>query len=565
MRRGGDRGRRRWLTRERAAVATIAFAALAVLLVALPVVGARAPVGRFAVSTESALSSREAVSILRRGGNAVDAAVTAALVAGVASPTSSGIGGGGFALVYRSDTGKVRVLDFRETAPAGVDASAFERRPLPDAERGHLAGVPGEVAGLFALHREHGKLPWREVVAPAVRAARQGFSINPHVAMVLGFMGDRLRIDPSLEALYFAPGKGPRAAGARVRNPALGKTLERIGAEGPAAFYTGPVAAEIARAASDHGSAMTPEDLAGYMPRERTPLVLDWEGYRVYTMPPPSAGGMMLVQTLSLFSRAELQKFGFGSGAYLHMLAEAARGAVADRMRHLGDPDHHAVDVDRLVAPGRMARRKASLGVDRTHALPRFGLEEHGTHHIVTADAAGNVVSLTTTVNRPFGARIVASGSGVVLNDELNDFTQQTDVGIFGMKESPNRPRPGARPVSSMTPTIVTRDGNPVLALGGSGGLTIGTNVTQVAVSLLTFGTDPDEALRADRFSIPSERGTVSLAKGAPEALVRDLEWRGEIVTTRRFEAHAVQLIAIEGDKKRPAADPRKNGSALAE
>jgi gamma-glutamyltranspeptidase / glutathione hydrolase len=310
---------------------------------------------------------------------------------------------------------------------------------------------------------------------------------------------------------------------------------------------------------------MTLEDLGAYRPVAREPIRLKWEGYEVFTMPPPSAGGLMLAQTLRMFTGAELRRLGLGSGAYLHMLAESARGAMADRMRHLGDPDHHGVDLPALLAPQRLAERRRSLGLDRTHALPRFGLEEHGTHHLVTADDAGNVVSLTTTVNKAFGSRIVAGGSGVVLNDELDDFAQNADVAQFSMASSPNRPRPLARPVSSMTPTIVTRGGHPVLALGGSGGWTIAPNVMQTAVSRLAFDTDPGAAVAALRFSIPTRTGTISVPRKTDPALIRDLERRGEIVATQRFDAHAVQLVAIEGGLKTPVADARKHGAAFAE
>jgi gamma-glutamyltranspeptidase/glutathione hydrolase len=541
-------------------IAIVAF----ILIVSVPAVGARSVEGARAVSSENALASREAMAILRQGGTAVDAAITAALVAGVASPSSSGIGGGGFAAIYDASEKHVTILDFRETAPAGIDASAFENRPLPDERRGVLAGVPGEVAGLFELHGRFGKLPWKKVVLPAERIARQGFELNAHGAMVLGFMGKALAVDPVLDALYLKAGE-PRIAGARIRNLALAKTLGRIANEGPRAFYSGPIAADIAAAVQAHGGSLTVDDLARYTPIERKPLLLDWEGYAIHTMPPPSAGGLMLIQTLTMLRARELQKLVHGSGAYVHMLAEAARGAVADRVRYLGDPDHERIDFEMLLAPARMSRRRATLGLDRTHALPRFGLEEHGTHHLVTADSEGNVVSLTTTVNRPFGSRIAAKDSGIFLNDELNDFTAAADVKKFGMTASPNRARPGARPVSSMTPTIVTREGSPVLALGGSGGLTIATNVTQVTLARLAFGMEPAAILDAHRFSIPMDEGTISLGRGAPEALALDLARRGEIVKTSRFDAHAVQLIAIDGNVKMPAADPRKHGSALAE
>jgi gamma-glutamyltranspeptidase len=244
------------------------------------------------------------------------------------------------------------------------------------------------------------------------------------------------------------------------------------------------------------------------------------------------------------------------------MVAEAMRGAVADRMRYLGDPDHEKVDLARLTSAKRLAVRKKSIALDRTHALPRFGLEEHGTHHLVTADASGNVVSLTTTVNRVFGAKLMAPKSGVVLNDELDDFTAKADVASFGLQESPNRARAGARPVSSMTPTLVVKDGRVVLALGGSGGTTIATNVTQLVLSRLVFDKEPQAAVTAPRFQIPTSGAFLLLEPGSDRKLVEDLEWRGEIVGTARFLSSAVQMVTFDGARVLAASDPRKHGSA---
>jgi gamma-glutamyltranspeptidase/glutathione hydrolase len=319
----------------------------------------------------------------------------------------------------------------------------------------------------------------------------------------------------------------------------------------------------MARSAAALGSALSESDISGYRLVERAPLKVSWEGYDIYTMPPPSAGGMLLAQTLLMYSRAELRRLGRASGAYQHVLAEAFRGAIADRMRYLGDPDVQPVSMDKLLAPARLAARKASIALDRTHALARFGLEGGGTHFIVTADAEGNAVALTTTVNRAFGAKIAAAESGVVLNDELDDFTRKKDIELFGIPESPNRTRPGARPVSSMTPTIVVRDGRAVLALGGSGGTAIGTNVTQMLLARLAFDESPRDALASRRFYVPTNGATVLLEPGYDKELARDLTWRGEIVDTQRVNNSAVHMIAIENGRKAAAADPRKHGAAL--
>jgi gamma-glutamyltranspeptidase/glutathione hydrolase len=266
-----------------------------------------------------------------------------------------------------------------------------------------------------------------------------------------------------------------------------------------------------------------------------------------------------------MFSSAELKKHGDGSGAYQHVLAEAMRGAIADRMRYLGDPDHQKVDLARLLDKKRLAARKQKIALDRTHTPPRFGLEEHGTHHLTTADSAGNVVALTTTVNTTFGSKVTAPPTGVVLNDELDDFSKQKDVVVYDLSESPNRPRPGARPVSSMTPTVVVKDGAAVFALGGSGGPTIATNVTQLLLGRLVFGKKPADLVKAPRFYVPFKDHTIRLEAGASESTIADLRFRGELVGTQKFTQSGVQMIAIENGRKLPASDPRKHGFAAAE
>ncbi len=516
--------------------------------------------GQVAVATENARSTKDAIRQLQLGGNAVDAAVTAALVAGVTSPSSSGVGGGCFINYFDAKTKRTLIIDARETAPREIDAAAFENRPFDWEERGKWVGVPGEVAGLYELHRRFGKRAWKDVVSPAAEAASRGFAVSPHLARSLTWSKDSLLKDPFLKNLWLS---APLKAGSRVTDAKLGATLARIASEGPKALYEGTIAAELVNTTRAAGGALSLEDLAGYAPKERQPLVVEWEGHQVFTMPPPSAGGLMLAQTLGMFGKAELEKLGHNSAAYQHVLAEAFRGAFADRMLFVGDPDHEAVPLAELLDAERLKQRRAMISLGRTHAIPRFAMEEHGTHHLVTADAEGNMVSLTTTVNRAFGAKLAAPQSGIVLNDELDDFTLDKYTKLFGLEQGPNRPRPGARPVSSMTPTIVVKDGQAVLAAGGSGGLAIATNVSQVVTSMLTFGLKPKEVLDAPRFQMPPMGPTILVPQDAPANHVEDLERRGEIVGRVRFTTTAVQLITAEGDRKWAAADPRKFGHAV--
>ena len=317
--------------------ALLLLAALVSALLAIAPRAAPQAAGQIAAATENELATREALAQLRAGGNAVDAAVTAALVAGVASPTSSGIGGGGFVVVWLADKQQPYLLDFRETAPQKIDPSWFEARPLAPEARGKLVGVPGEVMGLFELHRRHGRRKWSELVAPAARAAKAGFPAGRHLEQMLNSSAASLRVDPGILGVYFPKGK-PAVLGQLVKNPKLGATLERIAAEGPKAFYEGPIARDLVTTAQALGGALTLEDLKAYRPVERQPLHVRWEGHDVYTMPPPSAGGLMVAQTLGLFASAELKAFGKNSGAYQHMVAEALRGAIADRMRLSATP-----------------------------------------------------------------------------------------------------------------------------------------------------------------------------------------------------------------------------------
>lgn len=525
---------------------------------------AEPPAKGLAVATEAPRAAQEAMAVLKKGGNAVDAAVVTALVAGVVSSSSSGIGGGGFVNYFDAKSGQITILDFREVAPMGIDEGEFERRPFDSTERGKTTGVPGEVRGLYELHRRFGKTPWQELVSVAARVAKQGFAVNAHMSGALASQRATLGADPGLSSLWMPNGK-LASPGQWIVNPRLAKTLQAIAEQGPAAFYDGPVAAEIVNTARRYGSAMTLDDLSGYRVKERQPLSIEWEGVTVHTMPPPSAGGFMLAQTLKLYKAQDLVSLGFNSPAYVHALAEAFRAAFADRMRYFGDPDHVKVDVKMLLGDERMRRRRARIALDRTHALPRFGLEEHGTHHLVTRDAAGNVVSLTTTVNTGFGADIMTEQSGIVLNDELSDFSKNAWVRAFGLSQSLNRARPGARPVSSMMPTIVVKDGVAVLAAGGSGGMNIGPDVSQTVVHQLVFGASPRRVVTAPRFQVPLFGASIRVPTKLGSKAVAELERRGEVATTFERTYTAVQMLRVKNGVVSAAADPQKHGMALVE
>ncbi|HKO52078.1 MAG TPA: gamma-glutamyltransferase [Polyangiaceae bacterium] len=534
------------------------------LLLAAPGGRAEGKPARVAVATENAVSTREGLAELAAGGNAVDAIVRAVLVAGVASPSSSGLGGGGFAMVWRAAKREPYVLDFRETAPAALDAAAFEARPFAAEQRARATGVPGELAGLWQLHHDLGQRKWRDVVLPVARVAETGFPVSQHLSNAAASPWSKLAsTDLGLAGLFFPAGKAI-AAGKSLRNPKLGRTLRELALKGKAPFYEGELGRELVAAAQTKGGALSSTDLRDYKPRPRQAIHVSWEGYDVYTMPPPSAGGLMVAETLGMYSKADLQRMGQGSSVFQHTLAEAMRGALADRMRFVGDPDFEQSQVTALLDPQRLAARKRSISAERTQALPRFAENEHGTHHLLVIDAEGNLASVTTTVNNAFGAKLSVPESGIVLNDELEDFTKQKDVAAFGLTQSPNRPRPGARPVSSMTPTMVVKDGRVVFALGGSGGPLIATNVTQLLVQRLAFGLSANALVKLPRFSVPTSGPSLMLEAGAEKSLLDDLAWRGEVTAIMKQNTTAVQIIAVDDGVVSAAADARKYGSAIA-
>ncbi|MBX3185991.1 MAG: gamma-glutamyltransferase [Labilithrix sp.] len=536
-----------------------------------------------AASTDHADATRAALDVMGSGGNAVDGAIAAALALGVVNPSASGIGGGGFALVYTAKDQKVSVFDFRETAPATYSEKVLWPPAKPgdppkdrfgwNGPRGGSAGVPGEPAGLELLSKKLGKKSLSEDAAPAVSLAQHGFYLGRHTTEVVAMFKDRLKVMPTM-ATAFLPGGSPAPYATRIRRPELAATLARYGAQGKKSIYEGPTAQKIVDAVKGAGGTMTLEDLAGYQVRERQPLTRTIDGRTVYTMPAPSAGGLMLLETLSMYGASKssaLVPMGFGSSAYLHTLAEVLRGAFADRARIAGDPDlDPGVDAAFQAAldPAQIAARKARIEPNKTHSPVEFKTKEQGTSHLVTADPFGNVVSLTTTVNGPFGAGLVAGDSGIVINNELDDFTAADDAKVFGAKDGgPNRPRPRARPVSSMTPTIIVENGAPILALGGSGGPRIATGVTQATLARLLFDLDPMACISHPR--VHTSGATLYVD---PEIAVdvRDgLRARGETVKDEPFQGSALQMIAWQRAPGAPpkllsASDPRKAGFAAA-
>lgn len=469
-----------------------------------------------AVAADHELASRAGSEILQRGGNAVDAAIATALALGVVQPAGSGLGGGGF-LVFRRADGTVQVLDFREVAPKAAHANLFvdakTGQVVPErSRRGGLAiGVPGEAAGFALALRELGKLPAEQVVAPALRLAKDGFPVGRHLARSAAATVSQLRAGHPLRALL-APGGAALALGEQWRRPELAETLAILGREGFSSFYRldpGAIGDEILRAATAEGGVLTADDLRGYKPLWRQPLLGSYRGWRIITAPPP-AGGMTALETLQILDARPPFSAGPGSSATLHEIVESFKHAFADRARYHGDPAFDKIPPE-LGNPAYAVERASTIQPDRILPAAQYGRpqghtpvqapRDHGTTHLCVIDKDGNAAALTTTVNLSFGAHVIAGRTGVLLNNQMDDFAAATGrPNAFGLVGTgANSVAAGKRPASSMSPLLAVGPDGSVLCVGGSGGPTIVTGVVQTVINVIDFRMSVEAAVASPR------------------------------------------------------------------
>jgi gamma-glutamyltranspeptidase/glutathione hydrolase len=462
------------------------------------------------VATQEARASQVGVQVLADGGTAVDAAVATAFALAVTHPTAGNIGGGGF-LLLRTAAGDAVAYDFREVAPAGASPTMWLKDGRYDPQRHHFShlavGVPGTVAGLHLAWTEHGKLPWKRLVEPAVALARDGFVVTDGLARSLqGVLPEMKRYPASVAA--FTKAGVPYAMGDVLKQPDLARTLARIADQGPAGFYQGETAELVEREMSANGGLVTRADLAAYRPQKRVPLRGTYRGYDVITMPPVSSGGTALLQMLNTLEGDDLKASGWGGAATVHLVAEAMRRAFADRARWQGDPAFNptlGATVERLISKPYAASLRRTIGEKASPSSPRsfeWPAESAETTHFSVMDEAKNAVALTYTLEYGYGSRIVVPGAGFLLNNEMGDFNAApglTDAeGLIGTE--PNLAAPGKRMLSSMTPTILAKDGQPFLAVGAMGGRTIINSVLLTILNVVDFGMNIQDALDAPRF-----------------------------------------------------------------
>lgn len=488
------------------------------------------------------LASEVGVRILKEGGNAIDAAVAVAYAEAVVNPCCGNLGGGGFMVIHLA-RGANTFVDFRETAPEGATATMYQNAQgkVNQAEswRGFKAvAVPGTVMGLDTALKEYGRLTRGQVMAPAIQLAREGFQLSRADAAVLDFKAAQFRSDPTIAKIFLRPDGAPLRAGDRLVQRDLANTLEAIARNGSSAFYEGRIPEAIAAASAKGGGILTVTDFADYRIAETAPLSCTYRGYQIMSAPPPSSGGLTMCEILDVLSGYNMTALGFHSAKSIHIMAEAMRHAYRDRNDDLGDPRFVHNPIARLLSPARAAAIRADILPDRatpSSSLPptAFSLPEHRqTTQISVIDGHGNAVSLTYTLNGYFGAIEMAPGTGVLLNDEMNDFTAAPGVpNVYGLVQGPaNAIAPGKRPLSSMAPTIVMRDGHVFLVLGSPGGSRIITITLEVLMNVIDYGMGPQAAVDAPRFHQQWLPDVVDIEPGAfsPDttAILRKMGYR---------------------------------------
>jgi len=552
------------------------------------------------VTSAHPLATEAGVEILKRGGNAIDAAVATTLAISVVEPFSAGIGGGGFLLTKMGKD--IKSLDFRERAPLTASRNMYldaQGKVRPNASlEGHLAaGVPGTIAGLAAAHKQYGKLPWRTVVAPAIKLAQQGFNVSEIYTEQAKSKQKLLASNPAAREIFTRNGQ-PLQPGDRLIQRDLARTLIAV-ARNPQNFYTGSIALAIDRDMRQNKGLITLADLKSYQPKWREPVCGKFRQYNVCSMAPPSSGGVHLLQILNTIGSTDLATLGWHSPDALHLLIESMRIAYADRSEYLGDPDFNRVPVSALTNPAYGNKRRQEINLDRARPsttvqpakpelLKQFdrspvGVSDRGTEpptvaqpatpptesletsHLTIVDRDRNVVSLTFTVNYRFGAGVVVPGTGILLNNEMDDFAIAPGVpNVFGLVGGEkNSIAPGKTPLSSMAPTIVTENGRFRLAIGSPGGSTIITTVLQILLNVLEYKMDVGAAVAAGRIHhqwLP-DRVNVDPWNFDPATLA-ELRRRGHQIEARSYWGNANAIGQLPDGRLEGAADPRGEGTA---
>jgi len=542
-----------------------------------PLATARPVIARHGmVVTQEAAASRVGLDILKRGGNAVDAAVAVGFALAVTLPRAGNIGGGGFMLIHRADTNQTIAIDYREAAPAATTKDVFldangEADPFKSRYSGLAVGVPGTVAGLELAWRKYGsgKFAFADLIAPSIALARQGLDVDDDVADSLPLAAKALASHPSSARIFLRDDGTVKEAGDHIALDDLAATLEAIAANGAAGFYQGPTAQKIVAAVKAAGGRMTLDDLANYRAVERQPVKGTYRDYEVVSMPPPSSGGAHIIEILNILEGFPLGQQGLNSAVSLHEMAEAEKLAYADRAAWLGDPAFVRIPLAGLTSKAYADRLRDLISPDR--ARPAADIrpgdpqryEGDQTTHFSIVDSDGDAVANTYTLNLPYGSGLVADGTGVLLNDELDDFAAKPGAAnVYGLLGGDaNAPGPMKRPLSSMSPTLVFKDGKLMMATGSPGGSRIITVVLQVIVNVIDYGLNVAEAQNAPRAHDQLYPDEIDVERGiSPDTIARLEEMGHKVVLSRAMGSANTIVRALDGELT-GASDLRQRGT----
>lgn len=527
------------------------------------------------VVTSSPIASEIGLEILKQGGNAFDAAVGVGFALAVTYPEAGNIGGGGFALTYNATTEEIHALDFREKAPVGATVDMFLDPNGFVIENSSLlgsrsAGVPGTVAGLYSLWEKYGRLDWYQLLQPAHKLADTGFILDQYLANSIVSYGQALKHFPETESIFFANGSTPKM-GDRFIQKDLAATLQRIALDSLRGFYSGKTADLIVETMEKYDGLISQNDLDTYRPVWRQPVSFKFDSLQIYSMPPPSSGGVLIGMILRLLEPFDFSTFSPKSPEYIHLFAEACRLAFAERAIHLGDPDFVNNPIEVMLSDDFLdARRelidKSRAGISREieSGIQQNFSESESTTHYSIADQFGNLVSVTYTLNTSYGSKLVVGGAGFLLNNEMDDFSIKPGVAnVYGLVGGrANEIASGKRMLSSMSPTIVLKNGKPVLALGSPGGSKIITTVAEALVNFYRFNLNLEKIVNMPRFHHQWLPDTLYFETGGFDINIKqDLIARGHNIKERSRYSELMILSINENGMMTGAADPRRNGS----
>lgn len=527
------------------------------------------------VASQGEGTTRAALSVFKNGGNIIDAFVAASFAISVERPHSTGIGGGGFLLYFSQKENKVYAFDFREVAPLMATKTMFLTKsgapqPLLSQEGGLAVATPGLVRGLYEIHQRFGKLPWKETLGPAIKLAREGFPLYPELLKALEDRKNLLLLDQEAKKTFYTPAGEAPYLGTMIYQENLAKTLEVIAQEGANGFYEGKIARSMVETVRKKNGLLSLKDLKTYKMVERTPVEGSYKGLKIFSMPPPSSGGIHVIQILKMLSPYELKKWGPQTTQSVHLTANAMQRAFLDRALYLGDPDFHPVPQKELLSETYLS--KLSKAINHPRALKaqdvkaeKLPYESSDTTHFTISDEEGNLVSSTQTINGWFGSGVIAEGTGIILNNEMDDFAQKTGAqNLFGaVGGEHNLVYPRKRPLSSMSPTIMTKEGEPYMALGSPSGTRIISCVAQTILNAVEFEMPLYEAVAATRIHHQWRPDVLKIESPylSPE-VEKELKEKGHNIAHEQLGCSIQAIKKVKG-QWHGVSDPRGEGLSL--